>query len=177
MTRPAPPPCRHERSGGDPSLLAILWLIFFVLMFWLTGCSPARHLQLADKHIRKAIEKGAEIARDTTWHDVTFVSPEIQFSATIRPDWQVHNIQKPFVAEDEKTGARTEVTIDLKDDCSPDCIDTVYIETTVPAREETKKVPVKTETKISAGYTRWDLIILAIAACAVGAVASRLCWR
>lgn len=157
-------------SPKGRNTLAILWLIFFMLAFWLTSCGPSYHLQ-------RAKAKGAEVRSDTTWQDVTIISPEIKFGTVIRPDWQVHNIQKPFVAEDEKTGARTEVTIDLKDDCSPDCIDTVYIETTVPAREETKKVPVKTETKISAGYTRWDLIILAIAACAVGAVASRLFWR
>lgn len=162
----------YSRKNPDNDLLFIVIVVGYVLvvMMALSSCDASYHLQ-------RAKAKGADVKVDTTWQDVTIISPEIKFGTVIRPDWQIHKIEKPFVAEDEKTGARTEVTIDLKDDCSPDCIDTVYIETTVPAREETKKVPVKTETKISAGYTRWDLIILAIAACAVGAVASRLLWR
>lgn len=149
-------------------LFLILWFIV-VIVFLLSSCSASYHLQ-------RAKAKGAEVRSDTTWQDITIITPELKFGTTIRPDWQVHKIEKPFVSEHE-SGARTEVTISLQDYCPPDCVDTVMIETYIPAREETKKVPTRVHTEISAGYTKWDLVILAIACLAVGAVAAKLFWR
>lgn len=143
---------------------------YLLILILLSSCS-------ASYHLNKAIKKGAEVSSDTTWQDVTIISPELKFGTTIRPDWQIHNISKPFVAKDENTGARTEVEIVLRDHCPPECIDTVTIETDIPAREETKKVPTKIDTEIKAGYSRWDLVVLAIACLAVGAVAAKLFWR
>lgn len=143
---------------------------YLLILILLSSCSASYHLQ-------RAKAKGAEVRSDTVWNDIAFTTPAMRFGTTIRPDWQVHNISKPFVAEDENTGARTEVEIVLRDHCPPDCIDTVRIETGIPAREETKKVPTRIDTEINAGYSRWDLIILAIACLAVGAVAAKLFWR
>lgn len=159
------------RKNPDNDVLFIVIVVGYVLvvMMALSSCDASYHLQ-------RAKAKGAEVRSDTTWQDVTIISPELKFGTTIRPDWQIHKIEKPFIAEHE-SGARTEVTIGLQDHCPPDCIDTVRIETFIPAREETKKVPTKIDTEIKAGYSRWDLVVLAIACLAGGAVAAKLFWR
>lgn len=49
-------------------LTAIIWLlILFAFMFSMASCSAAHHLKAADKHIKKAIEKGAVIMPDTLY--------------------------------------------------------------------------------------------------------------
>lgn len=47
---------------------AIIWLLSLsALMFVMTRCSASHHLKVADKHIKKAIEKGAVITPDTLY--------------------------------------------------------------------------------------------------------------
>ena len=49
-------------------LTAIIWLlVLFAFMFSMAGCSASHHLKAADKHIKKAIEKGAVITPDTLY--------------------------------------------------------------------------------------------------------------
>lgn len=47
-------------------LIAIIWFIFvYVMMVLFSSCSAERHLKIADKHIQKALSKGAKIDVDT----------------------------------------------------------------------------------------------------------------
>lgn len=49
-------------------ITAIIWLAtLFSVMFLMTRCSASHHLKAADKHIKKAIEKGAVINPDTLY--------------------------------------------------------------------------------------------------------------
>lgn len=49
-------------------MVGILWLAFVIgIMFAMASCSAERHLKKADKHIKKAIEKGAVITPDTLY--------------------------------------------------------------------------------------------------------------
>jgi hypothetical protein len=49
-------------------LIAIIWFIFvYVIMLLFAGCSAERHLKIADKHIHKALSKGAKIDIDTAY--------------------------------------------------------------------------------------------------------------
>ncbi len=49
-------------------ITAIVWLTaLFSVMFLMTRCSASHHLKVADKHIKKAIEKGAVITPDTLY--------------------------------------------------------------------------------------------------------------
>ena len=47
---------------------ALVWLLTVImLMFMVVSCSAERHLKIADKHIKKAIDKGAVIKADTLY--------------------------------------------------------------------------------------------------------------
>jgi ABC-type Na+ efflux pump permease subunit len=49
-------------------LIAIIWFIFvYVMMVLFSSCSAERHLKIADKHIQKALSKGAKIDVDTAY--------------------------------------------------------------------------------------------------------------
>ncbi len=72
-------------------LIAIIWFIFvYVLMLIFAGCSAERHLKIADKHIQKALSKGAKIDIDTAYTyiyktDTVYdeITNEIRFIDTI----------------------------------------------------------------------------------------------
>ncbi len=72
-------------------LIAIIWFIFvYVLMLIFAGCSAERHLKIADKHIQKALSKGAKIDVDTAYRyiyktDTVYddITNEIRFIDTI----------------------------------------------------------------------------------------------
>ena len=47
---------------------AIVWLFsLFTVMFLMTRCSASHHLKAANRHIKKAVEKGAVISADTLY--------------------------------------------------------------------------------------------------------------
>jgi hypothetical protein len=49
-------------------LIAIIWFIFvYVMMVLFSSCSAERHLKIADKHIQRALSKGAKIDVDTAY--------------------------------------------------------------------------------------------------------------
>jgi hypothetical protein len=49
-------------------IASILWMSFlFYMMFLMSRCTVTHHLKAADKHIKKAIEKGAIIKPDTLY--------------------------------------------------------------------------------------------------------------
>lgn len=145
----------------DSSLLLAIFILIIILI-GMAGCGPAYHLRRAEHHIDKAIEKGAEIKKDTiTFH---FKSPEIKFRTTITPSWldgaPIPLWRDTLTAKDKKTGATVKAKIALKKGCPEDCIDTVYLEMNVPPQNQTVDVPCDT---VQAGYTRWDMIVLALA--------------
>lgn len=160
----------------DTTLLVAIILLIIILI-GMSGCSASWHLRRAEHHIDKAIERGAEIKKDTILFH--FKSPEIKFSTTITPAWldgaPVPLWRDTLIAKDKKTGTIVKAKIDLKEGCPEDCIDTVYLEANVPPQDHTAEVPCKTIT--NKGYTLWEIIILGIAALAVGAIGSRLFWR
>lgn len=49
-------------------LIAIIWFIFvYVVILLFARCSAERHLKIADKHVQKALSKGAKIDVDTAY--------------------------------------------------------------------------------------------------------------
>lgn len=72
-------------------LIAIIWFIFvYVVILLFAGCSAERHLKIADKHIQKALSKGAKIDVDTAYTyiyktDTVYdeITNEIRFIDTI----------------------------------------------------------------------------------------------
>lgn len=58
----------HKIDFKRMIMVGIIWLAFVIgIMFAMASCSAERHLKKADKHIKKAIEKGAVITPDTLY--------------------------------------------------------------------------------------------------------------
>lgn len=58
----------HKIDFKRMIMVGILWLAFVIgIMFAMASCSAERHLKKADKHIKKAIDKGAVITPDTLY--------------------------------------------------------------------------------------------------------------
>lgn len=58
----------HKINFVRMFITAIVWLSFlFSIMFFMARCSASHHLKAADKHIKKAIAKGAVITPDTLY--------------------------------------------------------------------------------------------------------------
>lgn len=150
------------RSQLQKLATLIIAVLLALTVFLLGGCGPAYHLQRAKHHTQRAIDKGADIKKDTILFH--FRSPEIKFSTTIRPEWldgaPVPLWRDTLTAKDEKTGATTKAKISLKPGCPEDCIDTLYLETIVPPQDGTAEVPCET---VQAGYTVWQLVGTCIA--------------
>lgn len=155
----------------------LIFLIMILLVLLLGGCGPAHHLQRMEYHKNQAIKKGAKLEQIMkTFH---FKSPEIKFETTLKPTWldgaPIPLWRDTLSVEDKKTGAIVKAKIDLKDDCPEDCIETVYLAADVPPQDGKAEAPCGD--KISAGHTTWEMIILAIACLAAGAVLGRLFWK
>jgi hypothetical protein len=119
-----------------------------LMLLLVTGCGPAWHLQKAQKHIDKAKEKGADVASDTTFAKVKFdiVGAKTQFDLgpTIisRQDGTVNKyiIKDTIVYQDR-------IKTIIKDN-------KIFVE--CPDEEMVKEVPVAVDTKLTAGYTKWQ---------------------
>ena len=58
----------HKINFVRMFITAILWLSFlFSIMFFISRCTASHHLKAADKHVRKAILKGAIVNPDTLY--------------------------------------------------------------------------------------------------------------
>lgn len=58
----------HKVNFKRMIIVAVLWLASVIaIMFSIASCSAESHLRKADKHIKKAIEKGAVITPDTLY--------------------------------------------------------------------------------------------------------------
>lgn len=117
-------------------------------MLLLGSCGPAWHLQKAEKHLLKAKEKGAKIESDTTFKTVKFnvVGPKATFDLgpilIHRKDGVVY---VPILKDTVIYKDRIKLQIQ-RDSIEVDCPDEI----------KEVEVPVKVETKIQSGYTKWQ---------------------
>lgn len=156
----------------------LLWMALIIILVFASGCGPSYHLKRAKHHWNKAIEKGAKTTVDTVWQTIPVISPAITFTTTIRPDWVNMEVKKTtFTAEDEKTGAKTDVDVGLREGCPPDCIEYVEIHTHVPEQKKEEKVPASIHMEARAGHSNWGMIVLALFCLGVGAIIGRLFWK
>lgn len=128
-----------EPGNGMKSAIAFAVVLAIVLIGLLSSCSPAYHL-------KKAIEKGAEVKGDTVFTDVITertITDTITHFQTVRQllagDTVVINTTRWRLKERIDTVTKTRY---VQVECKPDTI----------------KVATAVDLDISAGYTRWQLI-------------------
>lgn len=132
--------------------------LFIVLI--LSSCGPSHYLKKAERALKKAEELGASVKSDTVYIDKEIIVPKTHFDTVLR---QV-NFRDTITIEKDKVITRLKVDTITKE---------IFVETRCPEKKVVVKVPHTVTKTISAGYTLWELIILAIAALAVGFAAGR----
>jgi hypothetical protein len=137
-------------------VIAVLIIALLVMIYLLSGCSPARKLKRAEKLIAKAEEQGAKWHVDTVTVEVPVFVPSVRVDSTI-----VIKAGDTVTIEKERLKVRY---IRLKGD-------TIKIEAECAADTIYKKIPVTiVKTIKSKGGIKWWWIPIALL---VGAILGR----
>lgn len=137
---------------------------YVLLVLLLASCGPASKLRKAQHLIDAAVAKGAKVTTDTTYKIVSLVAPPMTMETTLTPpkDWNELLVKgkESIVVHVKRIPAKGKEPekIYIKADCPPQKIPT--------------KIPVAINQKIAAGYTLWDLVILAIVCLIVGYISN-----
>lgn len=124
-----------------------------ILLFTLSSCGASYHLKQSERHLRKAIEKGAKVADDTVYITKEVIVPEVRLDSvfTSLPGDTV------FLTKDKLKIKYVNLPGDsvfIEGKCDPD---TVKIE-----------IPVVINREISAGYSVWKIIMFSLIALVLG---------
>lgn len=142
--------------------------VVLLLMLMLAGCSSTdratKHLQKAKKHIAKAVALGAQVKADTTYITKEIITPVYQHDTVVK----VNNFRDTIRIENERIAWKVKVNEVTRQ---------VYVQATCKPDTVKVEVPVLVNQEIKSGYTRWDLILLAIVALVVGSVLAKLFWK
>lgn len=139
------------------------WLMIILLITSACGTTDRaqRQLRKSKQHLAKAIALGAEVKSDTVYVSRDVIVPAYQVDTLL----QVKNLHDTIRVETERI--KVKIKIDTLEQ-------TVYVDANCKADTVRIEVPVKVENEVSAGYSLWDLIILAIVVFAVGVLLSPL---
>jgi len=128
----------------------------------MSSCGASHYLKKAERSIAKAKEKGAVVKTDTTFHTFKIEGAKGQFDLGDIVLNRKDNIHERPILKDTviyKDRIRTEI----KDN-------KIFVE----CPDEEKEVPVAVTTEISAGYTVWDLIKMALFGAVVGFILGKV---
>lgn len=129
---------------------------YIIILILLTSCGPAAYLKRAERSIAKAKEKGAVVKSDTTFHTFKVEGAKGEFNLGDIIFQRKDNVhERPILKDTIIYKDRIKIKVE-KEKIFVECPD---------VKEE---VPVAINTNISAGYTNWDLIKLALVALIVG---------
>jgi hypothetical protein len=133
------------------------WLAIILI---LSSCGSSHYLKKAERALKKAEQLGADIKSDTVYIDKEVIVPQTHFDTVLTEV----NFRDTITVTKDRVITRVKVnTVEKKIFVETECLpDTVKIQ-----------VPVTVTRKISAGYSLWELLILAIAALGVGFAAGR----
>lgn len=133
--------------------LSFQTLIIIALL--VSACGPSHYLKKAERALKKAEQLGADVSSDTVYITREVITPKIEFDTVLK---QV-DFRDTITVEKEKVITRVKVNTVTKE---------IFVSTECPADTVRIEVPVSVSREITAGYTLWELIILAIAALAFG---------
>jgi hypothetical protein len=154
----------QEKSLG----YALILIVIAIVLMTLSSCGPSHHLRKSQKHLKKAIARGAKITADTTWKTLPIITPEIKFETTLKPV----NVKDTLIARDKESRAATKVFIHKTDTL----IRSVFIETTCPKDTVFITVPVAVTNEIKTPRGFWYYFQFIAIALVVGFILGRLFW-
>lgn len=121
---------------------------FIFLIFLLSGCSAAKHLQWAKMHIEKAKAKGATVTADTVYAKRSFEIKGAKTTIDLGPTilQRKDGVVNKYILKDTVIYKDRIKTV-IKDN-------TVYVE--CPDEKKDLDLPVAVNTEVSAGYTEFQ---------------------
>lgn len=132
--------------------LSIAKLIIIALLF--SACSPSWHLKKAERHLKKAEVKGAQVRVDTVWKSIEVIVPEVRVDTVLK---QV-NFRDTIEFWQDRFHVRVKVDTLTK---------SVYIEGKCESDTVRLEVPVTVTKEIKSGWPWWWLIVAALAGAGV----------
>lgn len=75
---------RTDWTRREKMIFGFIMIGITLLVFILSGCGPAHHLRKAEKHLKKAELKGADVSADTLWKTMNVPVPIVQFDTLLQ---------------------------------------------------------------------------------------------
>jgi len=121
----------------------------YLIIAVLAGCGPAFHLKQAERHLRKAEIKGAQVRVDTVYKTISVIVPETHFDTVL----SVQNFRDTITLEKDKIVTKIKYdTITRR----------LYIKTICPPDTARIEVPISVTKEIKTGWPWWWLIVAAL---------------
>lgn len=121
---------------------ALLILVLLIIMIGMQSCGVNYHLRKSDRHMKKAILKGAIVKADTVYKTITVYTPKIEFDTVLR---QV-NFRDTITVEKDKVITRLKIDTITKE---------IYVSTECPPDTIRVEVPVSVENHIKTPRGFW----------------------
>lgn len=130
---------------------------FLILCLVVCACSPSWHLKQAERHLRKAEIKGAQVRVDTVYKTVTVVVPEV------RVDTLIKRVDFRDTIEFWQDRFHVRVKVDT-------LTKSVYIEGKCESDTVRIEVPVSVTKEIKSGWPKWWLLVAALVGAGIVAI-------
>ena len=132
----------------------------YLIIAALAGCSPAFHLKQAERHLRKAELKGAQVRVDTIYKTISVIVPETHFDTVL----SVQNFRDTITLEKDRIITRIKFdTLTRR----------LYVQTICPPDTVRIEVPISVTKEIKSGFPWWWLLIAGLAGAGLAAILRR----
>jgi|SRR5688572_16963824 len=135
-------------------------LLSLLLLVAVVGCSPNYHLKQAERHLRKAEAKGAQVRVDTIYKTISVIVPETRIDTVLT----VQNFRDTLVFEKDRIVTRIKFDTLTRQ---------VFVQTICPADTVRIEVPVTINKEIKSGFPWIWFIIATISGVVVGVILTR----
>ena len=130
-------------------------IIALFILITFASCGPSHYLKKAERALKKAEQLGAEIHTDTVFIEKEIIVPKTHFDTVLTEV----NFRDTITVVKDRVVTRLKINTVLKE---------VFVETECPPDTVKVRVPVTVTKEISAGYSLWEMIILALVCLLVG---------
>lgn len=120
---------------------------FLILAFLLCACGPTFHLKQAERHLRKAEIKGAQVRVDTVYKTISVIVPEVHVDTLIKEV----NFRDTIEFWQDRFHVRVKVDTITK---------SVYIEGKCESDTIRVDVPISVVKEIKTGISFWWILLL-----------------
>lgn len=128
---------------------------YLAIILFISSCGPAYHLKQAERHLRKAEIKGAQVRVDTVYKTIEVIRPETHFDTV----FTVLNFRDTITLEKDRIITRIKFDTMTRQ---------IYVNTICPPDTISIEVPVSVTKEIKTGWPWWWLLVAGFVGAAIG---------